>query len=224
MILLVSATEYEIQTFLHQYCKRLSNNIWTPKDIKYARILITGIGMVQTTLHLSKILMQYQFEAIVQIGFAGTFKEAVPLGELVYVRQDHFADLGVMKSIHHIEPLYSPNKGHNHAELMVNIPVIPSKKTGFEHLISRHVTGVSVNSCSATLSRANFMIKKFRAQVETMEGAAFYTVCNEFSIPSMQVRSISNNIPQQHYNWAINNARKSITEFMAHLLYNSPTF
>ena len=78
-ILLVSATEFEIEPFL--------NN----KDID---ILICGIGSPATIYHLTKKLFESKYDLVIQAGIAGTFSKKIKKGETIVIQKDVFADIG----------------------------------------------------------------------------------------------------------------------------------
>ena len=54
------------------------------------------------------------------------------------------------------------------------------------------VNFVTVNCCSGTAVRGEFLRKKFSAGCENMEGAAVAMVCKNFNIPCVELRSVSN--------------------------------
>jgi futalosine hydrolase len=51
---------------------------------------------------------------------------------------------------------------------------------------------VTVNSVSAVLARGNFLQKTWDGICENMEGAAIARVCQEYNLPLVQMRVISN--------------------------------
>jgi futalosine hydrolase len=54
------------------------------------------------------------------------------------------------------------------------------------------VIGVTVNKVSGTEESAKLLHQKYRADIETMEGAAFFLVCMLNKIPCIQIKSVSN--------------------------------
>ena len=42
------------------------------------------------------------------------------------------------------------------------------------------------------------IVKREKADIETMEGASVFKVCEEFNIPCLQIRSISNRIEKRN--------------------------
>ena len=56
----------------------------------------------------------------------------------------------------------------------------------------RSVAGVSVNCCTGTKYLALRRGGLFKADVESMEGAACFAVCRRFGVPAYQFRAVSN--------------------------------
>ena len=52
---------------------------------------------------------------------------------------------------------------------------------------------------------------RLNPDIETMEGAAIFRVCNDFNIPCMQIRSVSNFVGERNKkNWDIDLAIKNL--------------
>ena len=80
-ILLAAATEFEIAPFL--------------KENSTIDFLITGVGSPQSIYHLTKRLNQIDYDIVIQAGIAGSFTKTIKLGDVVLVKEDHFADVGI---------------------------------------------------------------------------------------------------------------------------------
>ena len=52
-----------------------------------------------------------------------------------------------------------------------------------------------LTNCNNTISE---IVKREKADIETMEGASVFKVCEEFNIPCLQIRSISNRIEKRN--------------------------
>ncbi|NOZ45565.1 MAG: futalosine hydrolase [Chlorobi bacterium] len=216
-ILLVSATLEEINPFLKK-CKTISqkeNFI----ECLYANIkidfLITGIGMPFTVFHLTKHLSGNIYSLIINTGIAGSFKKNIEIGSVVHVINDSFSDLGIENEQEFLtifeENLYSLNTfPFTNGELInknfINNPVIDKIKW---------VKGITVNKVHGSQKSIEAVINKFNPDIETMEGAAFFYVCQSLALPCYQIRSISNMVESRNKdNWniplAINNLNKII--------------
>src|SRR4051812_9224966 len=80
-ILLVAATTFEIDFFLAKN--------------KHIEVLISGVGTPVTIYHLVKKLMQDNYDLVIQAGIAGSFSKKVKKAEVVLVKRDAFANVGV---------------------------------------------------------------------------------------------------------------------------------
>jgi len=130
--------------------------------------LISGVGILSTALNLSTAFQKKSYENAIQIGIAGAYRSSgIALGDVVEVDSDCMVEF---------------------------IPWEPNTffATGtlpFEEKL-RRVKGATVLSCAKTEEIGN--IRGCIAQIETMEGAAFFAVCKEYGIQATQVRAISN--------------------------------
>jgi len=86
-ILIVSATTEEILPFL----KWLKEHPFEDHQID---TLVTGVGLVATTFHLTYVLTHNEFDLVIQAGIAGSFRKNIPIGQTVFVVSETFADLG----------------------------------------------------------------------------------------------------------------------------------
>ncbi|MBK7966754.1 MAG: hypothetical protein IPK10_16820 [Bacteroidetes bacterium] len=57
-------------------------------------LLITGVGLTLTAYHLGKILTSHSFDVAVNFGVARSSRFSIPLGSVVEVISDEFADVG----------------------------------------------------------------------------------------------------------------------------------
>ena len=190
-ILLVAATEPEIAPFL--------------KGRPATDFLITGVGSPVAIYQLSKRLHQIDYDLVIQAGIAGSFTSHLKPGEVVLVKQDHFADLGISEKndFHTIfeagladENLFPFTGGWLRNETAI-----------IEHIQLQQVKGLTVNSVSDNKELISRQVIKFDAQIESMEGAALHYVCLQEHIPFIQVRSISNYVGERNKaNWKMQEA------------------
>ncbi len=80
-LLIVAATEFEIEPFIQHK--------------KKADILITGVGIPATVYHLTRKSIAEKYELVIQAGIAGAFSDKFNLGEVVAIKEDTFADIGI---------------------------------------------------------------------------------------------------------------------------------
>ena len=93
-ILLVAATQAEIEPFLlhHGFLQFpvLGKNIGD----HHLSVLISGVGMVATAFALGNLLNSKSFDLAVNAGIAGSFDPAILPGDLCRVSEDILAEFG----------------------------------------------------------------------------------------------------------------------------------
>jgi len=177
-------------------------------------ILVTGIGATFTTYHLTRALGENRYGHVINIGLAGSFCQNLEIGQVVNIVSEEFADLGVEKQdelLTLFEAGYiKPN------EFPFENGLIQNKGNGlFANLAAaRGITSNCIHSRPGSISQLR---AKYKAQVESMEGAAVFYVCKQFGIPFSEIRAISNFTDATgHTDWniplALDNLRFSVIE------------
>ncbi|MEO7394421.1 MAG: futalosine hydrolase [Chitinophagaceae bacterium] len=189
--LIIAATSVEISPFLEQY----RNKCDLPANINID-VLVTGIGLTATTYSLIKQINIKRPQIILQAGIGGGFEKSIPLGTVLAVKQDRFADLGVSesgkwKTLSDLG-LLAANKYPFSKEWLVN------KSELLKKVNLKKVNAVSVNEITTSIQKINLYNKIFNPAVESMEGAALHYVCLLEKIPFLQIRSISNYIGERN--------------------------
>jgi futalosine hydrolase len=177
-ILLMAATKLEIEPLNY-----LPGNV----DIQ-----ITGVGCPAALYHLQKTIFQKKYNLVLQAGIAGTFNNKFLPGDVVIVRQDTFADIGMEESSE-FTSIYQTafadkNKFPFKDGWLVN---------EYAYAINPNLplaTAVTINKISDSELQKQQLIKNFTPDIETMEGAALHYVCLQENIPFLQIRSISNEV------------------------------
>ncbi len=211
--LIVVSTTLEIRDFLENHCVLLSENIYDIKDTNH-KLLVCGIGIANMAVRLSHFLSENKIQSALNIGFCGSFDNQNALGNLVNVAHDCFAELGIMNNNGIPEPF---EKHINNADLLnhLNKFVEPENTFSNQQTDVIKVKGVTVSSCTNSHERADFFRNNFEAQTESMEGAAFFLTCNQWNVPCLQLRAISNHIPgRSPEQWNTKLAQKTISEFL----------
>ena len=133
--------------------------------------LVTGVGILSTAISLGKTFQKRVYKNAIQIGIAGAYvSSGLQLGDIVEVKSDCLVE-------------FLPWEPNIFFASGILLDENKSKTAKF-------VKGATVSSCSSTEE-----IEKARgslAQVETMEGAAFFAACKEYNVESVQIRAISN--------------------------------
>lgn len=208
-VLLACATKHEID--LHKM--NLSKN----RGGKKIDLLITGIGVASAIYNLTKSLLQTQYDMVIQAGIAGSFTGGLQPGEVVLVREDTFADLGVEEN-GIFKPLFNSGladendfpfkKGWlvNHNELL-------------DKGVLKTIRAITINKITDNKKQIDQQGNTFNADIESMEGAALHYVCLQTGIPFLQIRSISNKVGERDKSkWKMKEAIRNLNSEVKKLL------
>ncbi len=217
-ILIVAATEPEISKlkedtrFAILDCDQGTHS--TPQFKKACEkldisFLITGAGMVATAFALGKHFAQNQYDLAINLGIAGSFDRNIPLGEVVEITQDTFAELGAEDDEQFITI----------DELGFGESVFTATYSLPDSLNIKKTTAITVNTVHGNEASIQKLSSRIDAQIESMEGAAFFYACKQAGVPCMQIRAVSNYVEKRNRNaWQIGLAVKNLNTFAAELL------
>ncbi len=218
-ILVVAATAFECRLNIGK-----SLTIGDPKSVldpmaHQVDLIVAGVGAVPTTFALSRYLNGY--DLIINIGIAGSYNSKYQPGDVVLVKEDVFGDYGIDNQ-GMFQPLSDMNfKGNT----------LYSEKRYFENpwleklseaLNIPLVKGLTLSTASGSQDIIDKIIKFWNADIETMEGAAVFYVCNQLNIPFVCLRAISNMVePRNKSKWetevAIDNLDKALRQLIQNL-------
>jgi len=199
-ILLVSATKFEIQSFLS-----LLENEKHQLNGKTIDVLITGVGQIGTTYNLLTNLQNKKADVVIQAGVAGSFADQVTLGETVLIRQDAFGDVGMEEKENFTTLFDAGFAGKNDFPFIDGWLINNHEILGQSRL--KKVKAITVNKVSDSLLQQQQLKNHFDPEIESMEGAAFHYVCLQQKIPFIQIRSVSNAVGERDKSkWQIKDA------------------
>ncbi len=158
-------------------------------------VLITGVGIPAAIYHLQKRMLQIDYDLVIQAGIAGSFNADIKLGQVVLVKQDCFADLGIEENDTYTPVFETGLSDKNEFPFENGWLVNTNEILKTSSLLC--VKAISVNKVSDRELQKLQFIKKFNADIETMEGAALHYVCLQENIPFLQIRSISNYVGER---------------------------
>lgn len=175
--------------------------------------------MALTAFHLGNLLARQSFDLAINAGIAGAFNRALNLGDVMNVTAERFADLGVEESdgtftdVHELD-LIAANEPPFQDGWLLN----PSVDFGF----LESCKGLTVNKVHGFQPNIEAVCGKYEADVESMEGAAFFLACLLADQPFLEIRSISNYVePRNRAGWdlplAIENLNKVLVELLESL-------
>lgn len=219
-LLLVAATPFEIAPTL----RFLENNFsqTTPglyqKDELHISPLITGVGSVATAWRLALHLSSAPIDWALNAGVAGAFDRSLALGDVVQVVSEQFGDLGVEDAGGHFTDLFQLGLAEPNAwpfvEGKLNNPA--AGQTRFLPTVQ----GLTVNRVHGYQSSIEAAQRSFPdAQVESMEGAAFFYGCLSANIPFAEIRAISNYVePRNRANWQLETAIENLNQILLQII------
>lgn len=213
-ILVVSSTHKEIEPFLSFLENPLQiNENFFKKDFLNNEIFvcICGVGSYSMLYNLSKIMFLNCFDLVINIGIAGAYNKNIHLTEVVCVETEQIGDLGIDNDGFFTKifetPLVDSNKEPFENGILVN-----TNKMLFDVLSNlRRVNGLSLNTVTGQDEVCLKLSKMFKADVESMEGAAFFYVCKMEKVPFVELRAISNFVgSRKESEWQIAEAIQSV--------------
>lgn len=217
-ILIVAATAPEIEKlvadlrFSDYDCDQCSH---IAPDLKVAyngldvSSLITGAGMVPTAFALGKHLAKNKYDLAINLGIAGSFDKSIALGDVVAITEDTFAELGAEDD----EDFITIDKlglGESTFRATYKLP---------ENIGLRKANAITVNTVHGNDASIKKLSRYIDAQIESMEGAAFFYACRQVGLPCMQIRAVSNYVEKRNRDaWQIGLAIKNLNTFAVELV------
>ena len=203
MVLIVAASPLETEllrkTMTHAKRLHCDTNLIFSGQLQGQKILLGhgGIGQVNMSIHLTRILNAHRPTAVLLCGCGGSYPGSnLQIGDLVLAESETFADLGVAT-----EDQFIPLEQLNLLQNPQLAPVIQQSFTLNSDLFNRAQQifpeascgpFVTVNCCSGNPGLSIELQQRSGGICENMEGAAVAQVCAEFDLPLLELRGISN--------------------------------
>lgn len=137
------------------------------------RVVNCGVGMAECAAATAKVIVDKTPSLVILAGIAGTYSLDIEVGETVVVESETIADLGRLTD-GVLTPLY--------------------QKTYVSKILPKGFKRVNSNT---TNTAAAIVAQPVEAEIENMEGAAFFAVCERFGVPALEVRTISNRVGEK---------------------------
>lgn len=206
MILALAASQIEMQSFRLQW----------PGMVPPCQILVTGVGPMETALRLTRFLCDtdqrvQRIQAVVHFGIGGAYLQPAgyPQPELLDIclaEQEVIGDLGICLR-DRMEYLDRSLTGD--ITFQLDPDLLDMGREILEKASVPYFCGVfvTVNAVTATRARGSMLQSRWHGVCENMEGAAVARVCQEFAVPCLEVRAISNYVEdRQPENWRLSEA------------------
>ena len=196
-LLIVAATESEIEPILKENSK--------------ADILISGVGIPATVFHLTKKLIEKNYDLAIQAGVAGTFSHGFNLAEIVLVKKDVFADLGIDEN-GEFKTLFD-NRFIDKNDFPYTNGCLINHHYFLEKTKLKVANAITINKITDDHVQLKKNQQQFDAEIESMEGAAFHYVCLQQKINFLQIRGISNVVGERDKTkWEMRNAIENLNK------------
>lgn len=171
--------------------------------------LITGAGMVATSFALGKHLATNQYDLAINLGIAGSFDRGIALGNVVEITEDTLIELGAEDD----EDFITIDKLGFGESNFTSTYALPAQFN------LRKANAITVNTVHGNEASIYKLGSRINAQIESMEGAAFFHACRQMGVPCMQIRAVSNYVEKRNRDaWQIGLAIKNLNTFAAEFL------
>lgn len=167
------------------------------------RIETCGVGMAETAATVVRLMSARRCrkpDLLVLAGIAGAYPESgLNAGDCVVVGSERVADQGAMRD-GRFTPLYVKEYSSPLAEELTSLP---------------RVAGCTVNVAANAFGDFRGVMGEghFAAgTVESMEGAAFFAVCESAGVPFLEVRAVSNMTTDSRAEWRMDLAVDVLAE------------
>lgn len=171
--------------------------------------LVSGIGIMETTFHLTLRLGKDRPDMVINAGLAGSFNRSLLLGEVVMVEEEILSELGAENGSDFLTLEEIGLKG--------TTSISCSAHTATQSV--RSVRSITVNTVHGNDSSIEKVQKRFHPDIENMEGAAVFFVCSKLKVPFIELRSISNYVERRNREaWNIPLAMDSLKKTLQHVI------
>ena len=189
-VLIVVATNFEI----------------TSDMLKVYPVLVTGIGMVNTSINLTRELSKNRYDLVINMGIAGSFKDSINIGDVVEITEDSFSEIGFENN----------NQFNKFSEFDIKTSFTVNPKSTL-----KSVKSITVNTVHGNAQSISEIVERENTDIESMEGAAVFNVCEDFNTNCIQIRSISNKVEARNKdNWDIKTAISNLNNEVERIITN----
>ncbi|MDR3365876.1 MAG: hypothetical protein LBO71_02780 [Prevotellaceae bacterium] len=141
---------------------------------------VTGVGMLATACALSELLAQRRYDVVANVGIAGTFTPQLAPGQVALVERERVDGYGAESAEGSVRLFPSGEMVCPYAGDFAALQPCPK------------VAGLTVNLLTESPARVAARKRLYSADVETMEGAAFFFACLRRQAKFVQLRGVSN--------------------------------
>jgi futalosine hydrolase len=168
-------------------------------------LLVGGIGSISTAWSLMHwISLHGKPDLAVNAGIAGSFNNNFRIGDVVMVESECFADLGIEDGKSFLS-LYEAGLSDSNEFPFTNGVIAAdmdfiSKFKG----VMKNADAITLNTVTGSEESRLRLLSRYKADIETMEGASFFYICKRERIPFLSIRAVSNKIEKRNKeNWDV---------------------
>jgi futalosine hydrolase len=190
-ILIVSATQFEIQPILTMY-----------PNIPH---VITGVGVPATIYTLLKTPQLASYDLIIQAGIAGAYTPDIELGSVFQITKDKFGDIGAENADGGFYDIFELGFISKYEFPFTDGWLV---NPTIDHSILPLATGNTLNKVTG-----KDRVYNPPADLESMEVAGFFYVCLREKLNFLAIRAVSNYVEKRDKSkWKINEAIQNLNE------------
>ena len=157
-------------------------------------VVAVGVGPVEAALGTARALASRRYEAVVNAGIAGGFRDRCTVGDAVVCSSEDYAELGLEDGTTFPLPGGLELVRHEESDPEMLAPFLAGR---IPVIVGRGVTSAIVTS---TTSRALVLAHRFRADVESMEGFSVLRAARAAGVPAVEIRGVSNLVGERESN------------------------
>ena len=203
MYLIVAATEDEIKPLVQ-----------VQGNAEQVDFLVTGVGPVAAAVKLSRYLSGHgsSLSGVLNIGVGGAYPESgLDILDICIAGQEILGDLGICMGDKIIG--FDPTKLQVESRISLEGPLLSAveKILKINSISYSIVNFTTMSCCSGTEERGVYLQSTYQASCENMEGAAVAFTCQEFQVPCVELRCISNMVENRNpENWQLAEASDKV--------------
>ncbi len=218
-IAIVSATLKEVQPlidYLKIYAEQQAFQTYKLHTITYD-IIISGIGILQTSYILMDYLSHHHPDGMLQIGIGGAFDPSLNIGDVYLIESEILVEFGAEdrngRVMDQFELLWNDPDHTPYQDGKFICPSITDK------IELPKASGMTTLHSHGFPPHIELLRENVHGQIENMEGAAFFYIGLLKKIPFISIRSISNIVEERdtkkwNFVLAIKNLNDTVIELI----------
>ena len=225
--ILFAAAEIEELTCAQEAFKKFEKELNNKVEVFF---MLTGVGTTSTCYRLTKELLKAEasgnpYSLIMDLGIAGSFDLVnFPIGSAAVIAEEHAGNLG-FETEAGFKTLFDYNvwKPNEHPYTACSLKRKPVPFAHLEKMLNDYPSaiGVTVQTVTCDPQKVSEMRNRFNAEIESMEGAAFYYVALLEQVPFFEIRTVSNAVGESDSKkWDSAAALRSLTSCCEDILSN----